>query len=79
MGPAGVEDGPEGYPERLAEIHRNEPLSCDRLIELIITEMKHIIGNKRRIKPNFLALVETLFSSSEVKEAEKRLKGWEHT
>lgn len=63
--------------ETVVEMHKAEPLSFDRLLELIVSEMTAITGNKRRIKPNFLNMFETLFGETTLAVAEGRLKVWE--
>jgi hypothetical protein len=63
--------------DTVAEMHQHEPLSFEKLLERILSEMNSIVGNKRRIKPQFLAMFETLFGEAKVKEAETRLKGWD--
>ncbi len=63
--------------ETVVEMHKAEPLLFDRLLELIASEMTAITGNKRRIKPNFLNMFETLFGETMLHMAESRLKAWE--
>ncbi len=62
--------------DMVIEMHKVEPLLFSRLLDLIVSEMTGITGYKKRIKPHFLAMFETLFGDAKLTEAEKRLKSW---
>lgn len=55
------------------EIHRNDPLDLDVLIERWRLEMPQAIGDRRRLDGNFLVLVERLFGEEGAEAARKRL------
>lgn len=68
--------GDEHDLEAADEIHRREPLVLDVLLERIQMEMREVIGDQRRVRGNFLALIERLFGEEAALKAEKALKGW---
>lgn len=64
----GVEHDIDG----IARLHRSSPLDCDTLVERYLAEMSQAIGDPRRRRGNFLALIERLFPDR-VGEVERRL------
>ena len=69
--------GQENDIDTACQIHKNVPLQFEIIIDRILSEMTQVIGNKLRIKNQFLALIERLFGDMRLKEAEKQLKNWE--
>ena len=59
------------------EIHGHAPLSLVTLIHRMKTEMTHVMGNRLKILWNFYALIEAVFGTEHVQQAQAELKGWE--
>ena len=47
--------------EHIVEIHQNVGLKLEILVERYHTEMGHTMGSRKRIKGNFLAVIESVF------------------
>jgi hypothetical protein len=58
--------------EALRALHERSPLDCDVLVRLWREEMGQAIGEPRRLRDNFLALIESLFPER-LPEIERRL------
>ncbi|MFH1437756.1 MAG: DUF6036 family nucleotidyltransferase [Pseudomonadota bacterium] len=61
--------------ETAVEIHSKHGLDFEMLITRYISEMGHVIGDKRKRDLNFLALIERLYDDERLKEARRRLPG----
>lgn len=62
--------------EQIVEIHHSVGLSFEVLLERFESEMTNVIGDTRRIRSNFLIMVEAVFGELQRATAEKRLKSW---
>lgn len=47
--------------QQLEEVHAENPLSFDTLVDRFRNEMDHVVGEPRRIRQNFLDLIDHLF------------------
>lgn len=62
--------------EAVWALHRRTPLDCDLLVRRYQEEMVQAIGDPRRLRGNFLALIERLFPDR-AQEVARRLEGRE--
>lgn len=59
--------------ETAVDIHAKHGLDFETLIARYISEMDHVIGDRRKLDLNFLALIERLYDGERLEEARKRL------
>lgn len=62
--------------QQLAEIRDEVGLDNDLLVERFRTEMTHVLGDKARIKSNFVELIDHLFGELRRVDAERVLRDW---
>jgi hypothetical protein len=61
----------------LVEMHESEPFDLEILIDRFTNEMRHVIGDHRWIRSNFVGLVEELFGETSGKDVDKFTENWE--
>jgi hypothetical protein len=61
----------------LVEMHESEPFDLEILIDRFTNEMRHVIGDHRWIRFNFVGLVEELFGETSGKDVDKFTDSWE--
>ncbi len=60
----------------LVEMHESEPFDLDILNDRFINEMRHVIGDLRWIRLNFVGLVEELFGETPSKNVYEITESW---
>lgn len=60
--------------QHIREIAQKHPIEYHTLLERFINEMNHVMGNPEIIRISFLYLIEQLFGSEKVREAETVIK-----
>ena len=60
--------------QQLEELHCNNPLQFDTLVERFRTEMGHAMGDAERRRRNFLDMIERLFGEMKRLEADRQTK-----
>ncbi len=58
--------------EAIRSLHERSPLDCDLLVRRWREEMGQAIGEPRRLRDNFLALIESVFPER-LREVERKL------
>lgn len=69
--------GAEHDIQAAVRVHEEHPLSFETLLHRMKSEMTHVIGNKRHILENFLAMIEAIFGEDRALDAQRVLEGWE--
>ena len=59
--------------EQMKEIKKHQPIDLDILVDRFRNVMKHVIGNQRTIRLNFLAMVAEIFSEKKANQLENEL------
>jgi hypothetical protein len=61
--------------QQIIEIHQHGALSFDVLVDRFASEMTHAMGDEKRIRDNFLIMIEWVFGEVQRVAAETRLVG----
>ncbi|HEY4177527.1 MAG TPA: DUF6036 family nucleotidyltransferase [Kofleriaceae bacterium] len=59
------------------QVRQLENLSYDVLIVRFESEMRHVVGDLRKVKDNFLDMIDDVFGELTTVRARQRLEGWE--
>ncbi len=60
--------------ETAVDIHAKHVLDFETLIARYLSEMDHVVGDRRNLDLNILALIERLFDGERLEEARRRLR-----